>query len=828
MVQRHQWPQQLAALEREFMDFLGPFESGWMPTSLQADHEKRGCVSALQAGCGELPKAASWLDLHTPRLRRQLVREMSCIVIQANFRGSWCRREVMQAVERYRSLRRAGALNVQRRWRGGVSRTYVLNERAARAAYQEKLLEAATLIQRIWRGKQTRFNLRRHITGLEICSKVLEQKAAEMRTEWQEKTDMLMRAKKGSADAHAAYKSAKLYALQVKNILMSARLHIAWRAPAVRCWLTTSCVAWQNANHNTHNTALITGNRAMSARVAVEAIEKDVAEAAALAETASAAAHETAQALKFALNERQKQLDRAHILALRIDTTASRKKKSVAKDITSGAAGQEMQADGEPAALLQEPANGTAVEPRAVAEAESTDPSSAEPAAEAAALGSAGQAASLRVFFDQVDTDSSGTLSSKELKRALRAVGLPKTTDFDEVFAAFDTDGDESVSFDEFEANLLPRTRAMIEKCLDQEGRMEGFRPLVDVAKVFAQFDTDDSGTLTKIELKRAFACLGLKKLDIDEVLAAFDTDGDEQIDLAEWKAGLKPETLRIITKKLDENGLVAGFVDDGRGRTKPEPAAGAAAAAAAAVAVAGSEPAAKQSRSVVIPDGAVVGPLTLEPLMASTFNGSPMKEATPITGQANNLIRKLEELDQNLNNAISPGGTTVALTTALAAEASGGGGGSGSSTTLGGVPEEEAVFTPAVDPDVAAAAAVAEPAPEEVPEEVSEEEKMDNELDEALQFGAGSLLDFAGASDDEPDAEGGSTEPAKRAATAEPEDEPEGETEPVAEEGVAQPEPEDEEVEEELVVEAAEMAAAPSAAAAAAAAAVAEEVAPM
>ena len=93
---------------------------------------------------------------------------------------------------------------------------------------------------------------------------------------------------------------------------------------------------------------------------------------------------------------------------------------------------------------------------------------------------------------------------------------------------------------------------------------MEGFRPLVDVAKVFAQFDTDDSGTLSVIELKRALACLGIKKVDqegtcrhVDEVMASFDSDGDQQIDLAEWKAGLKPATLTMMAKKLDENGLV-------------------------------------------------------------------------------------------------------------------------------------------------------------------------------------------------------------------------------------------------------------------------------
>eukprot|EP00966_Prymnesium_polylepis_P198395 4597726-Prymnesium_polylepis.1 len=89
---------------------------------------------------------------------------------------------------------------------------------------------------------------------------------------------------------------------------------------------------------------------------------------------------------------------------------------------------------------------------------------------------------------------------------------------------------------------------------------MEGFRPLVDVAKVFGQFDTDGSGTLSLAELKRALACLGLAKLDVEEALSGFDEDGDAQISLAEWKANLHERTLQLMAKKLDERGLVAGF----------------------------------------------------------------------------------------------------------------------------------------------------------------------------------------------------------------------------------------------------------------------------
>lgn len=66
------------------------------------------------------------------------------------------------------------------------------------------------------------------------------------------------------------------------------------------------------------------------------------------------------------------------------------------------------------------------------------------------------------------------------------------------------------------------------------------------MSKIFSQIDTDDSGELTAAELKRALACLGLKKVDADECLAGFDKDSDGKISLDEWKAGLKKETLQL------------------------------------------------------------------------------------------------------------------------------------------------------------------------------------------------------------------------------------------------------------------------------------------
>eukprot|EP00966_Prymnesium_polylepis_P249602 5771014-Prymnesium_polylepis.1 len=141
----------------------------------------------------------------------------------------------------------------------------------------------------------------------------------------------------------------------------------------------------------------------------------------------------------------------------------------------------------------------------------------------------------------------------------MQAIGIKKI-DFEETFAAFDSNADGMVSLEELETNLHPRTRDKLEAQLNEEGVMEGFRPLVDMAKVFGQFDTDGSGKLSVSELKRALACLGLAKLDMEEVLKSFDEDGDAEISLPEWKANLHQRTLKLMSKKLDERGLIAGF----------------------------------------------------------------------------------------------------------------------------------------------------------------------------------------------------------------------------------------------------------------------------
>ena len=80
------------------------------------------------------------------------------------------------------------------------------------------------------------------------------------------------------------------------------------------------------------------------------------------------------------------------------------------------------------------------------------------------------------------------------------------------------------------------------------------------IVKVFDQFDTDNSGSLSKEEIKYACNCLGLKAWDIDEFFIGLDSNKDGEISLQEFKDNLPPYVFKAMAQKLSHDGLIEGF----------------------------------------------------------------------------------------------------------------------------------------------------------------------------------------------------------------------------------------------------------------------------
>merc|ERR1719197_2066562 len=90
----------------------------------------------------------------------------------------------------------------------------------------------------------------------------------------------------------------------------------------------------------------------------------------------------------------------------------------------------------------------------------------------------------IKEAFDLFDTDSSGSVSSKELKVAMRALGFePKDEEIKAMMSSVDESGDGDIDFSEF-------LKLMTEKILNHD-------PQEDMLKAFKMFDVDGKGRVT-------------------------------------------------------------------------------------------------------------------------------------------------------------------------------------------------------------------------------------------------------------------------------------------------------------------------------------------
>ena len=139
----------------------------------------------------------------------------------------------------------------------------------------------------------------------------------------------------------------------------------------------------------------------------------------------------------------------------------------------------------------------------------------------------------IKEAFDLFDTDGSGTIDAKELKVAMRALGIePKKEEIRKMIQDVDKEGTGVIDFPEF---LDMMTVKMAER-----------DPREEMLKAFRLFDDDETGKISFRNLKRVAKELGENMTDeeIQEMVDEADRDGDGEISEEEFMRIMKKTNL--------------------------------------------------------------------------------------------------------------------------------------------------------------------------------------------------------------------------------------------------------------------------------------------
>ena len=166
----------------------------------------------------------------------------------------------------------------------------------------------------------------------------------------------------------------------------------------------------------------------------------------------------------------------------------------------------------------------------------------------------------LRVAFDQIDTDHSGSIGREEMTRLFETLELD-TSKLDDLLQSLDANGDNKISFKEFAGSVnLGGTRGFekaLTKALTNGGKIQGalslqgwFEKTKDQAK--AAKEAGDDAALKTAEGKMANLSAKLAALAISEEKQLFrafknmDSDGSGKLDKEELKGALEAMDLAI------------------------------------------------------------------------------------------------------------------------------------------------------------------------------------------------------------------------------------------------------------------------------------------
>jgi len=143
------------------------------------------------------------------------------------------------------------------------------------------------------------------------------------------------------------------------------------------------------------------------------------------------------------------------------------------------------------------------------------------------------QKADIQEAFSLFDTQGTGTIDTKDLKVAMRALGFePRKEEIKKMMMEADKDNTGKLSLDNF---ITLMANKMAEKDTKEE-----------ILKAFKLFDDDESGKISFINLKRVAKELGenLSDEELQEMIDEADRDGDGEVNQDEFLRIMKKTSL--------------------------------------------------------------------------------------------------------------------------------------------------------------------------------------------------------------------------------------------------------------------------------------------
>ena len=131
---------------------------------------------------------------------------------------------------------------------------------------------------------------------------------------------------------------------------------------------------------------------------------------------------------------------------------------------------------------------------------------------------------SLKKQFETIDTDHTGYIDAQELSNAMKKsnIDIP-FNEIDMIIKEIDYKGNKQINYSEFIAATLQTKKIL------NDSRLK---------VLFKEFDVDNSGHITKENLKEAFERLDkiVTKSEIKEILEKHDHAGDGRLSFQEFK----------------------------------------------------------------------------------------------------------------------------------------------------------------------------------------------------------------------------------------------------------------------------------------------------